>query len=110
MLLISIFNNFLFPIAKEHYSIKHKFVSLLVGIAERTWPQRWETFLPELFQRVNSAGYEIQSEIAMMVICSILEDVTDTDFNTALPSDRRRLTTTITFLFLHFNKLTHTFL
>ena len=75
-------------IAAEKTFIKQKLAKLVAGVAQREFPQRWTNFQDQMLQ-LWSMG-DTQSELTMMILRSLAEDCSSSDFNAALPSTRRK--------------------
>ena len=84
---VEIATNKLGDILVEPLAVREKVVTLLVELAKREWPQRWPTFL-ETVLTLCRAGYT-QADIGVRVLCRLMEDGTNPDFNTELPVKRR---------------------
>jgi exportin-5 len=74
--------------ATEKHFVKEKLAKLVAEVAKRQFPQRWQSMWEQL-QQVWSVG-DTQIELVCLVLRSIAEDCSSSDFNLALPADRRR--------------------
>jgi hypothetical protein len=72
----------------EKHFVKEKLAKLVSEVVKRQFPQRW-TNLWEQLQQVWAVG-DTQIELVCIVLRSVAEDCSSSDFNLALPADRRR--------------------
>ena len=75
--LLSVARDGLLPLAQEAHMVREKLAVLLVGIAQREWPARWTTMLPELVQ-LASAG-NTPAHCVLLAMRTLIEDVCSED-------------------------------
>jgi hypothetical protein len=69
--------------------LRMKLAVMVANIAVRQFPQLWPNFLEEMVSLWHSSSTELQ-ETAIMAIEFLAVDSIDSDFNSALPSNRRQ--------------------
>jgi hypothetical protein len=69
--------------------IKEKFGSIVVDIAKRDWPQRWEVLVSELC-RIAPLG-QVQAEMALIIIRTLAESASQNESD--MPGQRKVLPT-----------------
>eukprot|EP00904_Undaria_pinnatifida_P013350 jgi/Undpi1/9145/HiC_scaffold_26.g11603.m1 len=74
-------------ITQEAQFIKIKVADLVALLAERDYPNRWESFLEQMMQAWTTGP--TQAELAMMVLARLIEDCHDVDFRSEIDFSRR---------------------
>jgi len=99
-----------YDILQETSYVKDGIARLVVEMAKREWPQQWPTFLSELFSLAQGPGFESQTELVLLILLRLTEDVVT--FQSIESASRRKdlhqaLTANVGEIFELLSKLLH---